>query len=59
MQDDADEFDAMIASVETKKISLTPSRLKTFEVSLSARPMANADLGSLKAGERCQIARQT
>ena len=32
-QETADEFDALVASGETMKVSLTPSRLKTFEVS--------------------------
>lgn len=30
---DEDEFDALVRSGETMKVSLTPSRLKTFEVS--------------------------
>jgi hypothetical protein len=32
-QDDVDEFDALVRSGETMKVSLTPSRLKTFDVS--------------------------
>jgi hypothetical protein len=28
-----DDFDALLRSSETMKVSLTPSRLKTFEVS--------------------------
>jgi hypothetical protein len=35
-QDDEDEFDALVRSGETMKVSLTPSRLKTFEVSNGA-----------------------
>ena len=31
-QQDQDEFDALVRSGETMKVSLTPSRLKTFEV---------------------------
>ena len=33
-QDEEDEFDALVKSGETMKVSLTPSRLKTFEVSV-------------------------
>lgn len=32
-RDEQDEFDALMASGETMKVSLTPSRLKTFDVS--------------------------
>jgi hypothetical protein len=35
-QDEEDEFDALVRSGETMKVSLTPSRLKTFEVSVSS-----------------------
>jgi hypothetical protein len=31
-----DKFDQLVQSAETMKVSLTPSRLKTFDVSLSA-----------------------
>lgn len=37
-QDDVDEFDALVRSGETMKVSLTPSRLRTFEVSKFSRP---------------------
>lgn len=33
---DEDEFDALVRSGETMKVSLTPSRLKNFDVSLRA-----------------------
>jgi len=33
-QDEEDDFDALVRSGETMKVSLTPSRLKNFEVSL-------------------------
>ncbi len=36
-QDDEDEFDALVRSNETMKVSLTPSRLKTFEISKVVR----------------------
>jgi len=32
-QDEEDEFDALVRSGETMKVSLTPSRLKNFDVS--------------------------
>lgn len=38
-RDDQDEFDALVRSGETMKVSLTPSRLKTFEVSLEIGPI--------------------
>ena len=35
-QDEEDEFDALVRSGETMKVSLTPSRLKTFDVRLDS-----------------------
>lgn len=32
-QEEEDDFDALVRSNETMKVSLTPNRLKTFEVS--------------------------
>lgn len=32
-RDEEDDFDALVASGETMKVSLTPSRLKNFDVS--------------------------
>lgn len=39
---DEDEFDALVRSGETMKVSLTPSRLKTFEVSDALRRRVSA-----------------
>jgi len=37
--EDEEEFDALVRSGETMKVSLTPSRLKTFDVSKRAANM--------------------
>jgi hypothetical protein len=39
-RDEEDDFDALVASGETMKVSLTPSRLKNFDVSWHIRKVA-------------------
>jgi hypothetical protein len=53
-RDEEDDFDALMASGETMKVSLTPSRLKNFDVS-SVDPYSEDGADHIECSEESAV----